>query len=93
MVIVIGQENIIVKAVVSTPEELDIKYGIAVGLSKDGCMGHRSERIMHSGCMGSYVLGLVRSSRFRHERYMRSARLRGYNRTQSGQGSGFSVTS
>lgn len=38
MVIVIGLENIliIVKAVMSTPEELEVKYRIAVGLSKEG---------------------------------------------------------
>lgn len=38
VVIVIGVENIliIVKAVMSTPEELEVKYRIAVGLSKEG---------------------------------------------------------
>ena len=45
VVIVIGLENIliIVKAVMSTPEELEVKYRIAVGLSKEG-RGHFLQR-------------------------------------------------
>lgn len=38
MVVIIGLENIliIVKAVMSTPEELEVKYRIAAGLAKEG---------------------------------------------------------
>ncbi len=67
--IVIGLENIviIVKAVMSTLEELDVKYCIAVVLSKEGWAITRNIP-QASLCVGR--LELVRSSRFGHERYM-----------------------